>query len=322
MKKISKKIAKNVALVGFIFFIMLIINKLIFVFSTINKKLYEYNSYYYEWKFGKVHYSVLGNGKPLLCIHSLKSGASSYEFNKIIKSLSKNHTVYAIDLIGYGNSEKPKMTYTAYLYVQLLHDFIKDVIQENTDIISSGNSNSFVTMLSLQNSNYIDKLVFINPGKLSLLAKNPTKKSSALKYLLESPIIGTMIYLFFNSKFYLQRLFKMDYFFNHHHISNKYTKSFYENAHTGEANNKFSYASNLCRYNNVNIINALEQINNSIFIIQGSERLNSYEEIISEYKKTNPSIESSLIYKTKEFPHIEKPKAVLELLSLYLNELK
>lgn len=322
MKKIIKKIAKNAALVSLIFFIMLIINKLIFIFSTINKKLYEYNSYYYEWKFGKIHYTIQGNGKPVLCIHSLKNGASSYEFSKIIKSLSKNHTVYALDLIGYGNSEKPKMTYTAYLYVQLLHDFIKDVIQENTDIISSGNSNSFVTMLSLQNSNYIDKLIFINPGKLSVLSKNPTKKNSLFKYLIESPIIGTMIYLFLNSKYYLQLQFKRDYFYNSHNISKKYLKSFYENAHIGDANNKFSYASNLCRYNNVNICTALEQINNSIFIIQGSERLDSYEEIINEYKKTNPSIESSVIYKTKEFPHIEKPKAVLEVLSLYLNELR
>lgn len=320
MKTIIKKVAKNVAFISFIIFIMLLFNKLIFLFSTLNKKLYEYNSYYYEWKFGKVHYTILGSGKPILCIHSLKSGASSYEFSKIIKTLSKTHTVYAIDLIGYGNSEKPKMTYTAYLYVQLLHDFIKDVIQENTDIISSGNSNSFVTMLSLQNSNYIDKLIFINPGNLSILAKNPTKKNALLKYLLESPIIGTMIYLFLNSKSYLYHSFKHDYFYNSNNISRKFFNSFYENSHTKDASNKFVYASNVCRYNNVNIKNALEQINNSIFVIQGSERLGSYEDIINDYKKTNSSIESSLIYKAKEFPHIEKPKAVLEILSLYLTE--
>lgn len=320
MKNIFKKVAKHSMIIGFIFFIILLFNKLIFLISTLNKKLYEYNSYYYEWKFGKIHYITKGSGKPVLCIHSLKSGASSFEFNKLIKSLSKNHTVYAIDLLGYGNSEKPKMTYTAYMYVQLLHDFIKDVIQENTDIITSGNSNSFVTMLSLQNTNYIDKLIFINPGILSALSKNTTKKYAALKYLLELPIIGTLVYLALNSKGCFYRLFKHDYFYNYNNISHKYFISFYENSHIGDANNKFVYASNLCRYNNVNIYNALEQINNSIYIIQGSDRRGSYEDIINDYKKANSSIESSLIYKTKEFPHIEKPKAILEILSLYLDE--
>jgi pimeloyl-ACP methyl ester carboxylesterase len=298
---------------------MLFINKVIFAIATLNKKLYDYNSYYYQWKFGKIHYTAMGSGKPILCIHSMKSGSSSYEFSKLTKQLAKNHTVYAIDLIGFGLSEKPKITYTAYMYVQLLHDFIKDVIQEDTDIITSGHSNSFVTMLSIQNSNYINKLIFINPGDLTKLSKNPIKKYSILKYILETPIIGTMLYLVINSKNQIKRQFKKSYFYNDTHISNKFIDSFYENSHIGDANNKFIFASNLCRYNNVNITTALEQINNSIYIIQGNERTEPFENIINEYKKANASIESSIIYKTKEFPHIEKPKAVLEVLSLYLS---
>lgn len=319
MKNILKKITKNIFYISFVFILMLFINKVIFVVSTLNKKLYDYNSYYYQWKFGKIHYTAMGSGKPILCIHSMRSGSSSYEFSKITKHLAKTHTVYAIDLIGFGLSEKPKITYTAYMYVQLLHDFIKDVIQEDTDIITSGHSNSFVTMLCIQNSNYINKLIFINPGDLTKLSRNPVKKYSMLKYLLETPIIGTMIYLVINSKGQLKRQFKNMYFYNDNHIGKKFINSFYENSHIGEANNKFVYASNLCRYNNVNIVSALEQINNSIYIIQGNERTGAYEDIINDYKKTNASIESSIIYKTKEFPHIEKPKAILEVLSIYLS---
>ncbi|PKM93814.1 MAG: alpha/beta hydrolase [Firmicutes bacterium HGW-Firmicutes-1] len=319
MKNILKKITKFSLYISFVFITMLFINKVIFAIATLNKKLYDYNSYYYQWKFGKIHYTAMGSGKPILCIHSMKSGSSSYEFSKLTKQLAKNHTVYAIDLIGFGLSEKPKITYTAYMYVQLLHDFIKDVIQEDTDIITSGHSNSFVTMLSIQNSNYINKLIFINPGDLTKLSKNPIKKYSILKYILETPIIGTMLYLVINSKNQIKRQFKKSYFYNDTHISNKFIDSFYENSHIGDANNKFIFASNLCRYNNVNITTALEQINNSIYIIQGNERTEPFENIINEYKKANASIESSIIYKTKEFPHIEKPKAVLEVLSLYLS---
>lgn len=319
MKNTFKKISKNTIFISIILTIIMIINKLIFIISTLNKKLYDYNSYYYQWKFGKIHYTSIGSGKPILCIHSMKTGASSYEFNKIIKTLSKNRTVYAIDLIGFGKSEKPKLTYTAYMYVQLLHDFINDVIQDKIDIITSGNSNSFVTMLSLQNSNLIDKLIFINPGDLKKLAKNPTNKNAVLKHLLETPILGTLIYNIINSKINMKNQFSNSYFYNYNNISKKFINAFHENAHIGDANNKFVYSSNQCHYNNVNIKSALEQINNSIFIIQGNERNEPYKDIINDYKKLNASIESSVIYKTKEFPHIEKPKAVLEILTLYLN---
>ena len=49
---------------------------------------------------------------------------------KVIDKLAENHAVYALDLLGCGRSEKPKITYTNYLYVQLISDFIKNVIHE------------------------------------------------------------------------------------------------------------------------------------------------------------------------------------------------
>lgn len=62
----------------------------------------------------------------------------------MIHPLAKHHTVYTMDLIGCGRSDKPKITYTSYLYVQLINDFIKDIIHEKTDIIAAGNSCSIV----------------------------------------------------------------------------------------------------------------------------------------------------------------------------------
>lgn len=319
MKNITKKITLNLAYISFVLLIITLINKIVFVLSTLNKKLYEMNSYYYQWKFGKIHYTSSGSGAPILLIHSMNNGASLYEFSKIIRKLSKTRTVYAIDLIGFGKSEKPKITYTAYLYVQLLHDFVNEVIQEDTDIVTSGKSNCFVTMLSMQNSSYLNKLIFINPGDLIKLSQNPSTKDALLKYILETPLIGTLIYTFISSRNQIKQLFKKSYFANPKNVNHKFIDAFYESSHLSEANNKYVYASNLCHYNNVNITSALEQINNSIYIIQGNERHDSYENIINDYKRANAAIESSLIYRTKEFPHLEKPKAVLEIISLYLN---
>lgn len=320
MKKVFKNISKGTLCVGVVLFIAHITNTLLFFISTLNKKITEYNSHFYDWKFGKIHYTTYGTGKPLLCVHGLENGASSYEFHSLIKTLSKTNKVYSIDLLGYGNSEKPKITYTAYLYVQLLSDFIKNVIGQNTNIITSGKSNSFVTMLSIQGDANIEKMIFINPEELNALAKNPTKRNLVCKHIIELPIIGTALYLFLSSKPKLKQLFKKQYFFNSAFISKKIFNSFYENSHLGEASNKYIYASNAFRYNNVNISHALEQTNNSIYIIQGSERNEYHEDVLNAYKKVNASIEGTLVYKTKAFPHIERPSSTLEILKLFLDE--
>ena len=50
------------------------------------------------------------------------------------------------------NDHMHTITYTNYLYVQAVSDFIKNVIHERTDVITSGFSGSF-TILACHNEN-------------------------------------------------------------------------------------------------------------------------------------------------------------------------
>ena len=49
--------------------------------------------------------------------HDTDAGASGEEWTKVAKKLAKNNTVYTIDLLGCGRSDKPSIQYTSYLYV-------------------------------------------------------------------------------------------------------------------------------------------------------------------------------------------------------------
>ena len=84
----------------------------------------------YNWRHGDIFFRKKGKGSPILLIHNVDHMLSSYEWDKIIYSLSKKHTVYAVDLLGCGRSDKPKFIYTNYIYVQLINDFIHILICE------------------------------------------------------------------------------------------------------------------------------------------------------------------------------------------------
>ncbi|MBE9014430.1 alpha/beta fold hydrolase, partial [Pseudanabaenaceae cyanobacterium LEGE 13415] len=59
------------------------------------------------WKGFQVAYQAQGTeGIPVVLVHGF--GASFFHWRKNIPELAKNCRVYAIDLIGFGKSAKPK----------------------------------------------------------------------------------------------------------------------------------------------------------------------------------------------------------------------
>src|ERR1700680_229932 len=69
----------------------------------------------YPWKYGDMFYEVKGEreAKPLVLIHGFGPGASSYEWRRNIDTLSEQFRVYALDLLGYGLSDRPAIDYDA-----------------------------------------------------------------------------------------------------------------------------------------------------------------------------------------------------------------
>ena len=53
---------------------------------------------------GTVRYGIFGEGPPLVLVHG--TPFSSYVWRKVVPALAETSTVYAIDLLGYGSSEK------------------------------------------------------------------------------------------------------------------------------------------------------------------------------------------------------------------------
>lgn len=315
MKQKGKTI---IALTGLAVLAIHVINKIQYSRFTSKNILACSENNYYEWRFGKIRYTKKGTGTPILLLHDLTVGSSNYEFHNIINSLSKDHEVYTLDLLGYGLSDKPNMTFTNYLYVQLISDFIKNIIGKKTDIIATGNTAPVCVMTCHNDNELINKMIFINPTNLNDLNKIPSKRTKALKLLFDAPIIGTYIYNVLTDKNAFEKTFREEYFYDPYKIQDKDILSYVEAAHTTDFNSKYAFTSYISNYMNCNIIHALKEINNSVYIIGGKEK-EGIETTIDNYTNYNSSIEYEYIEKTKHLPHLERPEEVLKLIELYLN---
>lgn len=318
MKKNRHKLLTGGILFSLATGVIYVVNKVIFTTAVLKNLLKSNADNYYNWRLGKLYYKKKGKGSPILLIHDLTVYSSAYEWNKVIDKLAETHTVYAVDLLGCGRSEKPRITYTNYLYVQMISDFVKNVIREKTDIVASGYSASFVLLSCHNEPALFQKLVLVNPPSLGTLNKIPSKRSKLFKFLLELPVFGTLIYNMRTSQSNVQLMFTEKYFYNPFNVSAELIDTYYEAAHKGASNSKYLFSSILCRYTNNRINHALKSINQSIVILNGEAEPNA-EETTNEYVELNPSVEAFTFNKTKHLPHLERPDAFVDTLNIYLS---
>ena len=272
---------------------------------------------YYNWKFGIIFYRKIGSGSPLLLIHDLNCVSSGFEWSQLEYKFSKNHTVYTIDLLGCGRSDKPGLTYTSYLYVQLISDFIKNIIGERTDVAVTGLSSSFLTMSAYSNTDIIGKIIMINPTSLNQLNQIPDDRSKIMRGILSIPIIGTSIYNIKFSRQNVEYILTENFLYNPFRIKQKYVDAYYEAAHRGHGSGKYLMASLDGYYLNVNIINALKNIENDVLIIYGT-KLKNEKEVAESYHRINSNISTTPLSETKFLPQLENTENTFSTIQKFL----
>lgn len=85
---------------------------------------------------GRISYLTDGQGPPLLLLHSL--GVSSESWSKVIEPMSQSWSVYALDMLGHGYSDKPPRNF-------LIEDYARTVVEFSdrlglSQIVLCGNS--------------------------------------------------------------------------------------------------------------------------------------------------------------------------------------
>lgn len=288
-------------------------NKFVSATATQKQLLSDEDGYYYPWKNGELYYTKKGNGSPLLLLHDTHPTASSAEWSKLRHKLEKHHTVYTLDLLGCGLSEKPAMEYTNFLYVQLITAFIKDVIQETTTVVASGLTTSFVIMANHMDTQLFEKIILINPVSLHKLTVLPDKCSKWKMRIMELPFFGTFIYNLLTSPKSIDNNFRNYYYMKPQLISSKLEDIYYESAHTEGSNGRYLYSSIIGNYLNNGIVHALKKLSTPTLII-GSKELNGYEQTLDDYHLVNPNINITRINNGSICPHLEIPEKIASII--------
>lgn len=117
----------------------------------------------WEWQGHAIQYTVVGTGQPIVLIHGF--GASIGHWRKNIPELAQaGYQVYAIDLLGFGGSDKPALAYTVELWVELLRDFWAANIQQPAFFVGNSIGGLLALMVLAQHPEIAAGGILLNPA--------------------------------------------------------------------------------------------------------------------------------------------------------------
>ena len=152
---------------------------------------------------GRLSYYVdkAAAGRPVLLIHSVNAAASAYEMRPIFDHYRGQRPIYALDLPGFGFSERTDRARSPEAYAQAVVDVIAMQISEPVDAIALSLGSEFAARAALQQPDLFHSLTLISPsgftaagaGRSTQRAVQQGRADSAYRAL-ANPLWGRALY--------------------------------------------------------------------------------------------------------------------------------
>lgn len=143
---------------------------------------------------GRLSYYVddSATGKPLVLVHSINAAPSAYELKPLFDHYRGVRPVYALDLPGFGFSDRSEREYSPKLYADAIADFISSEVGEPADVVALSLASEFAALAAKQHPELVLSLVMISPT--GLRASMPDVPEETLYNVFSFPLWSQGIY--------------------------------------------------------------------------------------------------------------------------------
>ena len=269
----------------------------------------------FRWRGHKVFYTRRGTGSPLLLVHSIHAAASSFEWREVVDALAANHTVYTIDLVGFGLSDRPRARYTARFYIGLIGDFAAQVIGKPCVLVASSLSAAYAIVLGARDPGRFPALVLIQPTGLVLLHEAPSTGGDTARFAFETPVVGTALFNGLVSKrslrYYLERIYWDDSL-----VTEELIDAYFCTSHQLGA--KFAPAAFVAGHLNLDVRRALRRLAQPALLVWGEHASETPVEEARGFLTAKPDLDVAIFDHSGDLPHDERPGDFIETVNAFL----
>jgi len=170
---------------------------------------------YWQWRGYSIYYVRAGDPtRPaVVLVHGF--GASTDHWRKNIAELQTEFEVWAIDLLGFGRSQKPELVYGGELWREQMADFLREVVGRPAVLAGNSLGGYVVLATAAKHSDWVRGLVLLNsagpfsdnPETTMPTRNNPLEKLTrdAVRGLLLQPWASFLLFQYVRQKWMIRR---------------------------------------------------------------------------------------------------------------------
>jgi len=158
----------------------------------------------------KIHYKILGKGSPIIMVHGW--GGTLYSLHPLALHASRTHTVYLLDLPGFGKSDNPPPHWGVEGYADLVYRFITTVNIEHPIYVGHSFGGSIGIYLASHYPTLFTSLILCNSAykremRVSFTARVFKRIPSSFRTIVApiEPIVKKLYYRLFHKSSDLMR---------------------------------------------------------------------------------------------------------------------
>lgn len=266
-------------------------------------------AHFFNWKHGRVFYKTAGAenpGPPLVFIHGVGAGASSFMWRKNFDELARDFRVYAFDLLGFGFSDKPAgASYSADLYVELITDFIREVSGYPANIVASSLGAAYAIRVADEHPELINSMVLNGPAGSDALNRRPGMAGAAFYGLLQSPVLGTSFYNVMASERSIRDYARDNLFYDNHRVTDRLVANLYATSH--QAGAQHAIAAFLAGYLNTDTQSPFSRLTQPVVLVWGKQDATTPLEKALALQELNPLASLEVFDYCRMMPEQEQP---------------
>ncbi len=270
----------------------------------------------WSWRGWRIAFTRRGSGPALLLIHGIHAAAWSYEWRQTVDYLARNFTVYTIDLLGFGRSDRPAIRYSARLYIGLLSDFVAQVVGGPCVLVATSLSAAYAVILGARDPHRFPALALIAPTGLTRLNDSQGLRGDAERLAIDAPVLGTAAFNALVSRRSLRRYLK-DVYASNTLVTEELLDAYYETSHQPGA--RHAPAAFIAGHLNIDVRRALRRLRQPALLFWGEEAQLAPVEEIRGFRALKPDFDVHILSPAGDLPHDERADEFNVILSTWLN---
>jgi len=273
----------------------------------------------YAWELGDVAFQRLGDGDPVVLLHSFGPGHDAIEWRASAELLAERFQVFAPDLPGWGRSDRPSLDYDAELFVDFLIDFLVDQVRRRAVVVASGLPGAYAAQVAIDRPELMRALVLVSPLGIEAACEEPDLKDAVIHRLLRLPVVGTSALNVYSSRNGIAHHLRHEVYASADAVTESLIDHYWKSSH--EPGSRAALAAYLSGYLNHSVASSLSRLKLPTLLVWGRQATAPNVESADLWLRQLPEAELEVLEDTGVFPHAEAPQRFRDILVRFVENL-